>query len=215
MDKSNIVISMKEYATNKKIGNLLKQINPLLTQNDKNIRIHLEALKGGVITEEEFKIIEAKMELGKLCLGLEEIIPNSFATLLFYMEEENKIYHGAAPNIPLHHFDFFCEINEKQLFHEMICGRAVATGEIIFSDIFKDPSCIHERHLSYERGFQSVWSIPFYKGESPVGSFAMYQTHRTQPTCDQIQQAEQKVMEYQEYLALLSEKMHTYKGWMK
>lgn len=113
MNKLKVVYYMKEYATNKKIKDLLMKINPLLTRKVNNIRIHIESLKNGILSEEECKTIEAKMELGKLCLRLEEMNPNSFATLLFYVEEENKIYHGAAPNIPLHNFEFFHEINKN------------------------------------------------------------------------------------------------------
>lgn len=205
MNKLKVVYYMKEYATNKKIKDLLMKINPLLTRKVNNIRIHIESLKNGILSEEECKTIEAKMELGKLCLRLEEMNPNSFATLLFYVEEENKIYHGAAPNIPLHNFEFFHEINKKQLFHEMICGRAVLKGDVVFSDIFSDPTCIHERDISKDRGFQSVWSIPFNQGGSTIGTFAMFQRHKKRSTKTQIHQAKQKVLEFQESINLLSE----------
>ncbi|MFC0476015.1 GAF domain-containing protein [Robertmurraya beringensis] len=198
MKNKNIVVFMREYSSNKKIKELLKKINPLLAKKENNLRIHLEALINNGITEEEFMVLDAKVKLGKLCLDLEEFIPNSFATILFYVKEENKIYHGAAPNIPLQYFEFFQDINDKQLFHEMICGRAIASRDIVYSEIFSDPQCIHERRISLERGFQSVWSVPFFKNDSIIGTFAIYQTIKKKPSRNQIEQVKQKVSEYQD-----------------
>ncbi|MFT4414193.1 GAF domain-containing protein [Fredinandcohnia humi] len=204
MQKSNVVVIMKEYASNKRIKDLLKIINPLLTQKEDNIRVHLESLVNNLITEEEYRVIETKMKLGKLCLDLEKIIPYSYATLLFYDKEENKIYHGAAPNIPLHNFEFFNEVNDKQLFHEMICGKAISSGNIVYSEIFSDPNCIHERTISKEQGYKSVWSIPFFQEDTIIGTFAMYQTKRKKPTKKQIFLAKQKVLEYKKEILHLS-----------
>lgn len=204
MKRNDVVVYMKKFEANKKVKELLKTINPLLAQKENNIRVHLDALLNSMITKEEYKVIEAKMRLGKLCLDLEELIPNSYATLLFYVKEENKIFHGAAPNIPLHYFDFFHEVNEKQVFNEMICGRAISSGGIIYSDIFSDPLCIHERFISKEQGFQSVWSIPFFQGDKIIGTFALYQTERRRPTENQIRLAQQKVSEYQNDIFHLS-----------
>lgn len=207
MRNDEVVVYMKKYAADKKIKTLLMKINPLLAQREGNIRIHLEALLNQVITEEEYKVVEAKMRLGTLCLELESLIPDSYATLLFYVKDENKIYHGAAPNIPLHNFDFFYEVNAKQAFHEMICGKAIASGDVVYSDIFDDPECIHERPISKERGFQSVWSIPFFQGDSIIGSFALYQTKKQKPTNKQIHLVKQKVLECQDEILKLSNRL--------
>ncbi len=207
MRNEKVVVYMKKYAADKKIKELLMKINPLLAQKEDNIRIHLEALVNDIITEDEFNVIDAKMRLGKLCLDLEELIPDSYATLLFYVREENKIYHGAAPNIPLHNFDFFQEVNDKQIFHEMICGRAIASGNIIYSEIFNDPECIHERPISKEQGFQSVWSIPFFQGDLIVGTFALYQTKKQKPTKKQIHLVKHKLAECQDEIFKLSNRL--------
>lgn len=207
MRNDEVVVYMKKYAANKKIKTLLMKINPLLAQREGNIRIHLEALLNQVITEEEYKVVEAKMRLGTLCLELESLIPDSYATLLFYVKEENKIYHGAAPNIPLHNFDFFYEVNDKQVFHEMICGKAIASGDVVYSEIFDDPECIHERPISIEQGFQSVWSVPFFQGDSIVGTFALYQTKKQKPTKKQIHLVKQKVLECQDEIFKLSNRL--------
>ncbi|WP_102346118.1 GAF domain-containing protein [Bacillus sp. Marseille-P3661] len=204
MKDKNIVVFMKDFATNKKIKDLLTKINPYLAKKESNLRIHLESLINNGITDEQFMVIDAKMKLGKLCIDLEELIPNSFATILFYVKEENRIYHGAAPNIPLHFFDFFNEINDKQLFHEMVCGRAIASKEIVYSDILSDPQCIHERHFSEERGFQSVLSIPFFKHDSIMGTFALFQTIRKKPNNIQIEQIKQLVLDYEDEIYRLS-----------
>jgi hypothetical protein len=203
---SNIVIYMKEYTLNKKIKDLLIKINPLLTQKENNIRIHLEALTNGLITEDEFRAIEAKMELGKLCLGLEEIIPDSYVTILFYTEEENKIYHGAAPNIPLQFFDFFHDINQRNLFNENCgsCGSAIYNKKVVVTDINTSPLWGPLREHVARYGFQTGWSLPFYKNNKVIGTFAIYHKYPGGITKKEIQLVQEKVKEYQEYIYHLS-----------
>lgn len=206
----NLVVYMKQYMANKKIRDFLSQVNPLLAQKEDNIRVHLEALIHSYISEEEFRVIEAKMKLGKLCLDLEQVMPTGCATLLFYVNDEHKIYHGAAPNIPLHYFDFFYQINEQQIFHEMVCGKAVAQKDFVYVDSMDE--IVHEKVLMHEYGFHSLWSIPFYRGDTIIGTFAMYQQEKKKPTNSQIQLVKRKVAEYQDAIYRISNLFVCYKA---
>ncbi|SOC15833.1 GAF domain-containing protein [Ureibacillus xyleni] len=209
MENNHIVVQMKKYMANKNVRELLSQINPFLNKKEDNIRVLLETMINSYITEEEFRVIEAKMKLGTLCLDLEKVIPTGFATLLFYVKEENKIYHGAAPNIPLHYFDFFYHVNEQQVFHEMVCGKAIAKKDFVYVDAMKEIS--HEKVLMQECGFKSLWSVPFFRDQTIIGTFAMYQTKKERPTTEQIQFVKQKVMEYQNSIFHISNKLARYK----
>lgn len=209
MCESNIVVYMKEYASNKRIKDMLMKINPLLAQREENTRVHLEALTNGIITEDEFQAIEAKMELGKLCLGIEEIIPHSYVTLLSYLEKENKIYHGAAPNIPLQFFDFFQEVNSRNLFNEHCgsCGSAVYRNQVVVTNIKTSPLWEPFREYVMQYGFQSVWSLPFYKDQKVIGTFAIYHKYIKKVSNREIHQVQQKIKEYQESIFLLSDQL--------
>ncbi len=209
MLKPNVVVYMKEFAANKKVKDLLMRINPLLTQKEDNIRIHLEALTNCLITEDELRTIEAKMELGKLCLGLEEIIPNSYVTILFYEEEENKIYHGAAPNIPLEFFDFFEDVNNRNLFNENCgsCGAAVHQRKVVVTNINTSPLWKPFKEHAERFGFKIGWSLPFYKDHKVIGTFAIYHKNLKRVTASDIQLVKKKVEEYQETIYHLSNQL--------
>ena len=108
-----IVENLREYNLKKNIKEQLKIINPLLYKKETDITIHLNnALDNGVITKSELDFLKIKMELGRMCLELEEVLDNIYITLLFYDRERNNVFHGAAPSIPVEFFDFYGVINE-------------------------------------------------------------------------------------------------------
>lgn len=199
-----IVEYMKKHALNKEIKSLLSQINPMLAKRENDIRTHFEALREHLITDDEFQNIEAKMELGRLCLGLEELIPNGYVTMLFYDESENRIYHGAAPKIPLHFFDFFQEVNKKGNFHEMICGHAVAKKQVIVCNIEEDPLCKIEKEIARQQGFKSVWSVPILDDKTAIGTFAIFHKEEWKPEAAEIELVRKKVQEYRDAIFCIS-----------
>lgn len=201
MDRKNpVVVRMKQYATNKKIKEMLNRINPLLAKDESNIRIHLEALVNNLITEEEYKVIETKMALGKLCLEIEKLIPDGYVTMLFYSKEDNKIFHGAAPNFPVEFFDFFYEINDNGLFGENCgsCGRAVFQKQDVFTDITTSPLWAPFRDYFLKWGFQTGWSIPFFKNNEVVGTFAIYHKYPRHISKEEVWLVKQKIKDYQD-----------------
>ncbi|WP_394236540.1 GAF domain-containing protein [Niallia oryzisoli] len=209
MRNKDIVVYMKQYAANKRIKALLQKINPLLAQNEENIRVHLDALVNQVISENEFQVINMKMELGKLCLDLEKAIPDGHVTMLFYCQKENKIYHGAAPNFPVEFFDFFNDINEKRAFGETCgsCGAAVHNREVVVTDIQSSPLWGPFREHFTRYGFQTGWSIPFFREDDVIGTFAIY--HRTQRGVkkEEIALVQKKITQYQEAIYYMAEQI--------
>nr|WP_106780366.1 GAF domain-containing protein [Lysinibacillus timonensis] len=199
-NSSGVVEYIKRYSLNKNVKKILKQINPLLAKNETNIRIHLEALRDSIITEEEFQTIVAKIDLGKLCLSIQEIIPDGYVTLLFYDERENNIYHAAAPNFPVQFFDFFQDINEANMFNANCgsCGAAVYLRKVIVTDIKTSPLWKPFREYMFKWGFQTCWSIPFFKDDYVIGTFAIYHKSRRQVQSKEIQLVKEKVKYYQE-----------------
>lgn len=176
LNTHGIVEYIKTYSLNKNVKKILTEINPLLSKKEKNIRIHLDALRNSYITEEEYQTIVAKMELGKLCLGLEEIIPDGYVTMLFYDQRENKIFHAAAPSFPLEFFDFFQDVNNANMFNSNCgsCGAAVHKRKVIVTDIITSPLWNPFREYMFKWGFKTCWSIPFFKNGFVIGTFAIY-----------------------------------------
>ncbi|WP_462413490.1 GAF domain-containing protein [Neobacillus sp. Marseille-QA0830] len=204
---SKLVVSLKKYNANKKIREMLTTINPMLVKKETNIRVHLEALIDDFITQEEFKVIEMKMKLGELCLDLEKHIPDSYVTMLFYCPEENKIYHGAGPQFPVAFFDFFFEINKLNAFDSQCgsCGSAVHQRKVVITDILSDPLWGPFREHFSQHGFQTGWSIPFFRNQAVIGTFAIYHKFQKKVSKKEIQLVQQKVSEYQDVIYFMSE----------
>ncbi|MFP7296710.1 GAF domain-containing protein [Neobacillus niacini] len=208
-NSQGIVEYIKRYSLNKNVKDMLRKINPLLVKKENNIRIHLDAMVNHLITKDEYKAIETKIKLGKLCLEIEQVIPDSYVTMLFYSQEENKIYHGAAPSFPIEFFDFFHEINNQNAFNAQCgsCGCAVYQKKVVVTDIRTSPLWTQLRSDMARWGFQTCWSIPFFKEEDVIGTFAIYHKQRKQVIPKEIEMVQQKIVEYQEsiyhhYLAL-------------
>jgi hypothetical protein len=206
---NGIIFYMKKYHVNKRVRELLTKINPLLAKKEENIRIHLEALVNRLISEEEFKVIESKMMLGKLCLELEELIPNSYVTILFYNRYENKIYHGAAPSFPVEFFDFFHDINNTNAFGSNCgsCGYAVHNRKMIVTDIETSPLWRPFKDYFMKRGYVTGWSIPFFRDHDVIGTFAIYHKYKKQVKNEELQLVKSKVMSYQDEIYFMSNQL--------
>ena len=209
MQTQDVVVYMKQYALNKKVKELLSKINPLLARNEENIKVHFDALVNKLITEDEYQAIETKMQLGKLCLDLEKNIRGAFVSLLFYSQEENKIYHGAAPSFPLEFFDFFHDINRTNMFDADCgsCGYAVHNRSPVVTDIEKSPLWGPFREEILRWGFQTGWSVPFYMKNKVIGTFAIYFKYQKEVTNSEIQLVESKVKEYEEVIYYMAKQL--------
>jgi hypothetical protein len=204
-----VVAYLKNYSLNKKLHKLLEQINPLLAKKETNIRIHLDALLNLFITEEEYQTIETKMELGRLCLDLEEQIKDGFVTMMFYDWNGNKIYNGAAPSFSPDFFDFYEDINLNNSFNENIgtCGEAVFHRKVAVGNIATYPGFSGLREYYEKHGFYTAWSIPFFKGNEVIGAFAIYHKYCKKVTEKEIELVTQKIAEYENAIFQMSNQL--------
>jgi len=208
-DTEPLVTHLKTYNLQKDIKNLLKQINPLLRQKN-DVRIHLEALRNNLISEEAFLTIEAKMKLGHMALGLESLIDDVYVTILFYDKEHNMVYHGAAPSIPVDFFDFFATINENHLLNENCasCGHALYTKETVYTDIHTSPLWANFKDYILQWGFQTCLSIPFFINGEVCGTFANYSKTRSKTfTEEEVEAMKFLIKGYETEIYHLSQKL--------
>lgn len=205
-----IIHDLEQYNSNKQVKSLLKKVNPLLASKADNIRIHLEALIDREITKEQFNIIESKLTLGRLCLNLEELIENSNVTMLFYSEKDNKIHHGAAPNMEIEFFDFFHDINQSNAFTDKCgsCGYAVHKKEMIITDIETDPLWGPLRSHFMSKGYKTGWSIPIIKDDKVIGTFAIYRKCKTKVTEEEIEIVTSAISDYLDVIISVAKQYH-------
>ncbi|WP_317644974.1 GAF domain-containing protein [Sporosarcina sp. GW1-11] len=211
----SIVESLQEYNLKKNIKEQLKIINPLLGKKETDIKVHLKnALANGVITKREMDFLEIKIELGRMCLELEEALESVYVTLLFYDRERNKVFHGAAPSIPVEFFDFFSMINEQGILDENCasCGRAIYTQEVVQTDIGTSTLWTKFKESILEYGFRSCTSIPFYTQTGRLaGTFGHYSNRpNNRLTQDEVEMIQEKVSMFSFEIQTISDRIHEY-----
>ena len=210
-----VVESLGKYNLNKNIKEQLKIINPLLGKKEPDIKVHLlNALANGVITKSELDFLEIKMELGRMCLELEQVLDSIYVTMLFYDKERNSIYHGSAPSIPLEFFDFFSDVNEQGILDENCasCGRAIFLQEVVQTDIETSPLWTHLKGCVMQYGFKSCTSIPFFtKTGRLAGTFAHYSTKpHNILTSEEVEMIQEKISMFSSEIQTISDCMHQY-----
>ena len=210
-----IVENLREYNLKKNIKEQLKIINPLLCKKETDITIHLNnALDNGVITKSELDFLKIKMELGRMCLELEEVLDNIYITLLFYDRERNNVFHGAAPSIPVEFFDFYGVINEQGILDENCasCGKAIFTEEVVQTDIGTSTLWSNFKDSIFEYGFKSCTSIPFFTQTGRLaGTFAHYSNKPNNLlTKDEVEMIQEKVSMFSSEIQTISDRIHMY-----
>ncbi len=207
-----IVVNLKEYNLNKNLRSRLSMINASLVKREKNLKIHLEQLlQDDLITEDEFKYFSVKIELGRMCQDLEEVLEGISVSILFYDEKSNKVFHGACPSIPVEFFDFFKTINELGIISKDVasCGRAIFTGEVVQTDIETSPLWNGLKDHYIENGFRSATSIPFYNKHLKIaGTFALLSRFPNYLlNHDKIQMVQEKTSMYIEEIQRISDRL--------
>lgn len=211
----DVIESLREYNLKKNIKEQLKIINPLLDKKETDIKVHLlNALANGVITKSEADFLEIKMELGRMCLELEQVLDNIYVTMLFYDRERNNIFHGAAPSIPVEFFDFFNDVNEQRILDRNCasCGRAIYTQEVVQTDIETSPLWTNLKERILEYGFKSCTSIPFFtQTDRLAGTFAHYSTKPNHLlTQDEVEMVQEKISMFSFEIQTVSDLIHEY-----
>ncbi|WP_381536512.1 GAF domain-containing protein [Sporosarcina siberiensis] len=210
-----IVESLREYNLKKNIKEQLKIINPLLGQKETDVKDHLmNALVNGVITRSEFDFLEIKMELGRMCLELEEVLDGIYVTLLFYDRERNNVFHGAGPSIAVEFFDFFGVINEQGILDENCasCGKAIFTKEVVQTDIGTSTLWTNFKDGVIEYGFKSCTSVPFFTNTGRLaGTFAHYSKRSNNLlTQDEVEMIQEKISMFSFEIQTISDRIHEY-----
>jgi len=121
--------------------------------------------------------------LEEMVRGIEQVLPQSSASVLLLDDDGIHLRHGAAPNLP-------------DAFNDAIAGEAIgpAAGpcgtamyrkaQVVVSDIASDPLWVNYRELALAHGLRACWSTPILDGAGKVlGSFAIY--HREVKSPDQ------------------------------
>lgn len=214
-NNQGVVESLSKYNLNKNIKEQLKIINPLLGKKEPDIKVHLlNALASGVITKSESDFLEIKMELGRMCLELEQVLDSIYVTMLFYDKDRNSIYHGAAPSIPGEFFEFISVINEQGILDENCgsCGRAIYLQEVVQTDIETSPLWTTFKENVLEYGFKSCSCIPFFTETGRLaGTFAHYSTKPNNIlTSEEVEMIQEKISMFSSEIQSISDHMFQY-----
>ena len=210
-----VIECLREYNLKKNIKEQLKIINPLLGKKETDIKVHLmNALGNGVINKSESDFLGIKMELGRMCLELEQVLDGIYVTMLFYDRERNNIFHAAGPSIPVEFFDFFSVVYEQGLLDENCasCGRAIYTQEVVQTDIGTSTLWTNLKESIIEYGFKSCTSIPFFTQTGRLaGTFAHYSNSPNNLlTQDEVEMIQEKISMFSFEIQTISDRIHEY-----
>ncbi len=210
-----IVENLRKYNLEKNIKNQLQILNPLLVKKESNLMIHLEkAVENKIITETEKTFLEAKLELGKMCLELEQVLDNIHVSMVFYDRGRNTIFHGACPSVPIDFFDFFGMVNENGLFNDSFasCGRAVFKEEVVQTDIETSPLWSNLKEYALKFGFKSCISIPFYTNTGQLAGTFAHLSHlpNYELTQDEVEMIQEKTIMYSDVIQKISSRLQEF-----
>jgi len=128
----------------------------------------------------------------QLCLEdisyhVETILDNPAAYASILILEGDKLFHGAAPNLP----KIYCEQTNGVRIGSSVCscGTAAFTGkQVIVSDIENDPLWANYASLALHHQLRSCWSTPVMSSKGEVlGTFAIYYSKIQAPTTYQLE----------------------------
>jgi len=113
--------------------------------------------------------------------GLEEIVPDTFASVLLLTSDGTRMRHGAAPSLPER---FTRSIDGLEIGPDVgSCGTAMYRGEpVVVDDIRSDPLWRDFSDLADEMGLRACWSLPIRdSGNKVAGSLALYYREAREP----------------------------------
>ena len=121
----------------------------------------------------------------------EQMIPDSICSILLVDREQQKLRHGAAPNLP----DFYNRAVDGLPCGKGIgsCGNTAFTGQrTIVSDIFSHPYWSKFTDLAEKAGVAACWSEPVLSSDRQVlGTFAMYYRTPREPDASALQKMQE------------------------
>ncbi len=143
-----------------------------------------ETIRSGQSTLLEMIARSEKLEtiLNTLVLLVESQIEGLNASILLLDAEGQRLYMGAAPNLP----SAYNALIEGIAIGPMVgsCGSAAWLGKpVVASDVLTDEHWADYRGLAQQYGFRSCWSTPILTREGSVlGTFALYGCTPREPT---------------------------------
>ncbi|ODN67462.1 Blue-light-activated protein [Methylophaga muralis] len=122
----------------------------------------------------------------QIVLGIEEIIPNTIASILLLDEEGKRLLHGSAPHLPNSYND--------AIHGELIgpqtgsCGTAAYLKKpVIVSDIEHDPLWANYYGLALACNLRACWSHPIFdEKQKVIATFAVYHNTIRTPEPEQL-----------------------------
>jgi signal transduction histidine kinase len=109
-----------------------------------------------------------------ICRYIEELVPQTLASILILDESGTRLRHGAAPSLPP---SYIQAIDGRQIGpHAGSCGTAAFRREPVYvTDIETDVLWDDYRELARAAGLRASWSMPVLANDGSVlGTFAMY-----------------------------------------
>jgi diguanylate cyclase (GGDEF)-like protein/PAS domain S-box-containing protein len=124
--------------------------------------------------------------LTELAQSVEEIRPHFACSILLANEDDNRLYHGAAPSLPHAYVDAINGLDIGPCAGS--CGTAAYRKELVIaSDIEHDPLWENYRHFALPHGLRACWSIPIFSSNGDVlGTFAIYHEQPCEPQDEDI-----------------------------
>ena len=125
--------------------------------------------------------------IDQLLMGIEEIFPGMFCSVLEVDDAQEKIYHLSAPRLPTE----YCKaLNGLSIGPATgSCGTAAYhRSQIIVSDIANDPLWANYKEMILPYGFKACWSTPIISSHSSkvLATFAVYYTETREPRQDEL-----------------------------
>ena len=120
--------------------------------------------------------------LDALCRLVEELATGSLSSILLLDADTNRLWHGAAPNLPRPYVDAI----DGAVIGPAVgsCGTAAYRAQpVIVCDIATDPLWADYRDLALPHRLRACWSTPILSSEGRVlGTFAVYYREPRSPT---------------------------------
>ena len=141
----------------------------------------------------ESSMVEAVANSLELCqimeqivFGIEEIIPNTIASILLIDEEGKRLLHGSAPHLPNSYND---AIHGEAIGPKAgSCGTAAFLKRpVIVSDIENDPLWENYREFALAYDLRACWSHPIFdEKHNVIATFAVYHNTIKTPEPEQL-----------------------------
>lgn len=155
---------------------------------DRKLADHLRSEEGRIL---EMIATDAALEdiLKELIFVIEAQLESITGSILL-LDEELRLRHGAAPNLPASYNQAIDGVSIGPAVGS--CGTAAFRREtVIVSDVLSDPLWADYRALVAPLGYRSCWSTPIVSHRGNVlGTFAMYSRQVRSPTAFELKLVE-------------------------